>query len=628
MIGRGSENAATSVAIVALVLAIAAVVILAQILIEVRSLKSGVANVSSRVSGVEAKIGEIVKDLENRIAEVREELSRLGRNITELSKLVRKRVEVPEIVVVPINRPIYGYWVDELVSLLELAGSDKNVKGFILLIDTPGGAVGPVEKLFSAIYRIGKPVYAVIAGLGTSGGYYVALAADRIYATPSSEVGSVGVLALIFPELWLQPPPEVIYTTGPYKLFGEDLFGVYDEVEKIRDNFLGLVAERRGLTMEALDEVATARIFLGVDAARLGLVDEIGTLWDAVERMAEELGLENYTVVDIYTKYINLTRLRRQPVPIVPLGSAESKIINLSRLVELYGYVPPLLADPRFVMPGKLLDGQFPQTLTVPALPSGLVKRGNLVLIDAAHLNYLPRGFLETLMAEARELNATVLVVGDEKALIDALANATALIITTPFTEMSGEFVDAVIDAAERGVRIAVFHESRAFPLVPWWAWGRIRLVDPYVELNRLLQVFGLYVYPRPAYNYTAVSYNSTGSFYGRNYQFVHAGNYVLFSPTPVGGGEPLVKANAFVRGLGEGIYAFVARSGNITVVGSMRSFSTYFVSLGSNKELLRDILEWLLEPRNITRPAPPEKHPEPPMPPIPQPIVPKPVRD
>ncbi|MGB9705095.1 MAG: S49 family peptidase, partial [Pyrobaculum sp.] len=262
-----------------------------------------------------AKIDSLNRTLIDRLVSLNKTISDVA---TRVARLEKKAKAEKEIVIVPIDTPLFDFSVDFLITYVKKLRFDNNTAGVVLLINSPGGAVGATERLYTTIRGLNKTVYAVIAGLGASGAYYTAVAAQRIYATPSSWVGSIGVIAFLWPDEYLYDLPDYIYTTGPYKYYGMDLTEFYNDIEKVRANFVATVLRGRGARLKAAPEVfETARIFSADRALELGLIDKIGGLWEAVEDMAKELGLENYTVVDIYEKY-NITR---RGIVIIPLVS-------------------------------------------------------------------------------------------------------------------------------------------------------------------------------------------------------------------------------------------------------------------------------------------------------------------
>jgi ClpP class serine protease len=206
--------------------------------------------------------------------------------------------QVPKIVLVPVDFVLHGPQVDQLVSALTKLAQRDDVVGLVLLINSPGGTVSGTESLYTALRGVNKTKYAVVTGLAASGAYYVAVAAERIYATPSSWMGSVGVIAVLWPEWYLYDIPDYIYTTGPLKYHGKDLADYYNDIERVRLNFVEAVLRGRAGRIKTDPAVfETAAVFTADQAKEMGLIDEIGGVFDAVADMAEALGLKEYSHV-------------------------------------------------------------------------------------------------------------------------------------------------------------------------------------------------------------------------------------------------------------------------------------------------------------------------------------------
>jgi protease-4 len=207
--------------------------------------------------------------------------------------------------------------VQEIVSQLRHAEKDPQVKALLLKIDSPGGSVTASDILYHEIAafkdRTGIKVVASMMDLAASGGYYIALPADYIVAHPTTLTGSVGVI-------FLQPKVEGLMEkigvgldvnkSGKNKDIGspfrpstaEEKRILQDLTDKLGQRFLDLVKKHRGIEGKSLEEVATARVFLGEDAKRLGLVDELGYLSDAVEKSKSLAGLPADARVVVYRR--------------------------------------------------------------------------------------------------------------------------------------------------------------------------------------------------------------------------------------------------------------------------------------------------------------------------------------
>lgn len=201
---------------------------------------------------------------------------------------------------------------------LRRAEADPDVAGIVLRIDSPGGEVSPSDAVYHEITefrkRTGRPVYASILGLGASGGYYIASAADRIFAQPTAVTGSIGVIAVSMSvEGLLQKVGirEKLYASGPMKGVPspfrddtpEERAIMQGLIDTLYDRFVSVVVEGRAgkLTREQVLALADGRPLTAQQAHVAGLVDEIGYTGDAVRVLREDLKLAEATVV-AYTR--------------------------------------------------------------------------------------------------------------------------------------------------------------------------------------------------------------------------------------------------------------------------------------------------------------------------------------
>ena len=185
---------------------------------------------------------------------------------------------------------------------LDAIAKDDSVKALVVRIDSPGGAVGPSQEIFSEIKELGKelPIVASIGGVGASGGYYIACAAQKIYANPGAITGSIGVIAQFasYEKLlnWAMIDVEII-KSGKYKDVGSsfrkmneaDKQYIQQLIDNVYEQFKSVVADARDLDTKQIDEVADGKIYTGEQALNLKLIDELGTINDAI-RMAGDLG--------------------------------------------------------------------------------------------------------------------------------------------------------------------------------------------------------------------------------------------------------------------------------------------------------------------------------------------------
>jgi protease IV len=203
--------------------------------------------------------------------------------------------------------PIEGEILDarETLDLLQKYARNSSVKAVVVRINSPGGAIAPSQEIYSAIRKIradGKPVIASMDSVAASGGYYIAAACDPIIANSGTITGSIGVILQWFDvkELvrWAKLKPETI-TSGALKDAGSPYRELTDAerqyfqgiVTQLHTQFVRDVTEGRKSKMkpEEVARVADGRIFTGEQAKALKLVDQIGTIDDAV-RAAGKLG--------------------------------------------------------------------------------------------------------------------------------------------------------------------------------------------------------------------------------------------------------------------------------------------------------------------------------------------------
>jgi protease IV len=194
---------------------------------------------------------------------------------------------------------------DDLSRLLRDLAENRSVAAVVLRIDSPGGSALASDLILREVELLsqGKPVVVSMSDLAASGGYYIAAKADKIVAEPGTITGSIGVVMGRFATseaerehlgvtrdpiarganagLWSDPAP----------LAPEERAILEAHMAEIYRSFVGHVAAGREMTQEAVERVARGRVWLGSDAARLGLVDELGGIDRAVELAAEAAGL-------------------------------------------------------------------------------------------------------------------------------------------------------------------------------------------------------------------------------------------------------------------------------------------------------------------------------------------------
>ena len=189
-----------------------------------------------------------------------------------------------------------------IVSYLDYARQDDSIKAVVIRLNTPGGAAASSERLFFETRKLRekKPVVIIMGDLVASGGFMMSMGANYLYAKPSSLVGNVGVI-VSFPGNLIPPPPrENVVVTGPAKIFGGDRRQWFTMADEMKRAFGGIVAMERGDRLKLRqDELLTGQIWSGIEGKNLGLIDELGSDTDAIEKAASLAGISNYELVDI-----------------------------------------------------------------------------------------------------------------------------------------------------------------------------------------------------------------------------------------------------------------------------------------------------------------------------------------
>jgi protease IV len=190
---------------------------------------------------------------------------------------------------------------------------DKNIKAIVLRVNSPGGSALASEVIWREVELAHKekPVVVSMGNLAASGGYYISCAADTIVAQPNTITGSIGVFGLLFNiknmlnnKLGITTD---IYKTGNYSDIGMPTHPLSDgerkiiqnSVEDVYSTFIKHVADGRGMTTAEVDSIGQGRVWSGIDAKRLGLVDVLGDFNDAIKIAAKMAKLDKYRVTEL-----------------------------------------------------------------------------------------------------------------------------------------------------------------------------------------------------------------------------------------------------------------------------------------------------------------------------------------
>jgi protease-4 len=218
--------------------------------------------------------------------------------------------------------------VDDLVRELRAHRENPQIKAVVIRINSPGGVVGPTQEIHQALMRVreaGKPVVASLGSVAASGGYYTAVAADRIFANPGTLTGSIGVIMQmanvenLFKKVGVD---YVVVKAGSYKDLGnfsrpmtaDERRVLQTLLDDVHAQFIDAVAQGRKLDRAEVVKFSDGRVFSGVQAKDLKMVDTLGSLEDAVNEAAKLAGLPLPPAVIRPTKRFSIFDLVRSQI--------------------------------------------------------------------------------------------------------------------------------------------------------------------------------------------------------------------------------------------------------------------------------------------------------------------------
>ena len=192
-----------------------------------------------------------------------------------------------------------------IVNQIKKFGQDKRIRGIVLRIDSPGGSVGPSQEIYDEVLKTrkgGKTIYASMGTLAASGGYYIASAAEKIFANPGTLTGSIGVIMAfsnakgLMEKIGLQPE---IIKAGKYKDIGSPARAMTQKEKNLLQNvvtdvhqqFIEAVASGRDISITEVTKIADGRILTGRQAHHLNLVDHLGGLQVSIDQLANKVGI-------------------------------------------------------------------------------------------------------------------------------------------------------------------------------------------------------------------------------------------------------------------------------------------------------------------------------------------------
>ncbi len=241
-------------------------------------------------------------------------------------------------------------------DILDIA-EDDDISGLVLRVNSGGGSAFASEQIWEALEVLkqnGKKFYVSMGDAAASGGYYISCGADKIYADSTTLTGSIGIFGMIPCAKGLLEDklglnfdyvttnansafPSLVKEVTPFQRAQ-----MQANISRGYELFTSRCAEGRGISQDSIKAIGEGRVWAGVDALKIGLVDELGNLTDAVEGMASELGFMKYQVIDYpnpkkdfmailaeLDSQMKLRALKEELGPVYPVYDHMKKIASL-----------------------------------------------------------------------------------------------------------------------------------------------------------------------------------------------------------------------------------------------------------------------------------------------------------
>ena len=236
---------------------------------------------------------------------------------------------------------------DNISALFDKALKNDQIKAMVVRVNTPGGSVFASELIRDALIRVKEkniPIVTSMGGVAASGGYWVAASTDYIFAEDLTITGSIGVASVIFNAEGTFNKIGLNEDGVSSSVFSDTYRGIYSKrpderlinlnkiiIQNIYNKFINLVSEGRNISIEDVNKLAKGQVWIGKDALKFNLIDEIGSLDDAIEKAASLAEIDEYNVKRIHKKKSRFSNFL--PFLINEIGM-ENEIINKNLDIE------------------------------------------------------------------------------------------------------------------------------------------------------------------------------------------------------------------------------------------------------------------------------------------------------
>ena len=259
---------------------------------------------------------------------------------------------------------------DNIAIKLEKALETKNLKGIVLRVNSPGGSALASEIIYQTLLKAGVPIYVSMSETAASGGYYISMAGNKVFADNATITGSIGVVSMI-PKFYNAQNKYGVTANSISKGKYSDMYNPFTPLTeetktKISESMLSTykefksrVSASRKIDDTILENYAQGKIWLGDEAKNIKLVDEIGGLEDTINAMAKDLKLgERYHIENIYTEISfqkTLKMLSSFVLEKVSLTSQiQARLPKSAKLFDEYKLIEDNQNKPMYYLPYKL----------------------------------------------------------------------------------------------------------------------------------------------------------------------------------------------------------------------------------------------------------------------------------
>jgi len=494
------------------------------------------------------------------------------------------RIKTPIVGVIKIE----GYMLDNYhrdlwIKAAQYALENDTIKAVVLRIDSGGGSASICEDLYGVFKKLAqrKPLVVVVEGIAASGGYYVSLAGREIYATPSSLIGNIGVISVVPP---IVLPGESIIETGVYKYTGFLIDEYPLKVNEIYESFVNAVNESRGTRLKVpLSTLIDGRLLIGSEAVKTGLVDRIGSYFDAIESVSKLAGLTNFEIVDLNKIVISKDTKKMEKTEIKDRISLRY-LVNISRKGMNFYYIPPQLIDYDY-------NSSYAYSILKQRFTYRISNATGKIVIDLSHKNLFPyllmSRFLGKLVEEGEKI--VYLSEGNLAKILDD--KPKALLIFMPLYEYSFEDLNAIEKFVKGGGKLVLFYDP---------GFG------PYTMINSIAQDYGFIFSVGYLYN----SYKKYGIYrniiltnFSKNSLTENISAITLFTASAIFTKNDKLAWTTNDTALSilykNGTYTVIAKKGSVLALSDISFIMDPFLKLTDNEKFLDNLVNWIVREKS-----------------------------